>query len=137
MDTTAEYNVVLQKKQLGAPVSWREVAVAIANHEETLLEYMCDNDYAQVYRLLHHSDAPMYIGQNKAKFFPQPGRCQGELKSLLEKKDFRTLNDIIAHYRINLQAGNITSNNNLIEKLKDINAISMKEGGYGFNLQFN
>ena len=136
MDTSSEYNTVLQKKQMNAPVSYREIAVAIANHEETLLQFLADNDPNQVYALLHRSDSPMTVGEN-ATFIPDKKRVEGELKSLFVKKDFATLNDIVDNFRINTSAKNYTANANVISSLCDIDAITMTPTGYRFNLTFS
>jgi len=119
MDTSREYQKVLDKHQKKIPVSYREVAVCIANHPETLLKYISDNDYVQVYRLLHESTAPMVIGKN-ATFTPDKKRVEGELKSLYMRKDFDTLNTILDHFVVNVQTNNYTSNPELIQRMREI-----------------
>lgn len=136
MDTSSEFERVKAKQKVGAPVSAREVAVIYANDDRSLLDFLVENDYVQVYSLLHQSDATMEIGKN-ANFVPDRSRVVGELNSLLVKKDFSILNDIIRNFRINMAAGNKTSNPKVIESLSDIGAISMTDTGYKFNLSLS
>ena len=136
MDTSQEYQKVLQKKEIGAPLSWRELAVYITNQPDGILMYIADNDFAQAYTLLHHSDSVMRVGAG-ANFFPEKGRVIGELKALLAKEDVATLNDILSNYKINLKAGNITSNNNMVTALRDIDAIKPgADGNYQFTMRY-
>ncbi len=132
MDTSREFAHVIEKSKIGAPVTYREVAVTIANDEKSLLKFIADNDPVQVYGLLHRSDAAMTIGKN-ANFLPDAERVKGELALLLAKKDFATLNDILAHFKVNNTAKNYTSNQKVLASLSDIGATSFKDGSYKFN----
>lgn len=135
MDTSKEFRQILEKKQTGSPINVREAAVAIANDEETLLKYMADNDPSQLYRLLHQSEAEMFIGKNAA-FIPDKKRVEGELKLLLVKKDFKTLNDVVSAFRIDRDTMNYTNDSKLIKALEDIKAINFENGTYAFNVRF-
>lgn len=122
MDTSVEYKAVLEKQKLGAPVNVRDVAVAIANHDQTLLKFLADNDYKQVYRLLHESDNPMLIGVN-AGFMPNKKRVEGELGLLIAKSDADTLNKILSEFVVNTNANNYTTDQQLLTSLREIEAI--------------
>ncbi len=136
MDTSLEYNNVLAKGKVKAPVTYREVAVAIANHDETALKYIADNDPIQVYALLHQSDSPLEIGKN-AKFIPNKERVEGELKLLLIKKDFDTLNDILSKFIVNTNTQNYTTNQQIMKSLEDIGALSFVGGKYIINARLS
>lgn len=135
MDSSIEFKEVLRKQATGTPVSYREVAVAIANDEHTLLQFIADNDPVQAYNLLHHSDAALVIGEN-AKFKPDAKRVAGEFNLLLAKKDLPVLQSIIDEYVIKPDTANYTSNQKVIDSLCDIGAISATDEGYKFNIQF-
>jgi len=136
MDTSRELQTVLEKRNLNAPVTYREVAVAIANDEPSLLKFIADNDPVQVYGLLHSSDSAMIIGKN-AKFIPDASRVEGELNLLLIKKDFKSLNYILENFKINNTARNYTASKKILDSLADINAISFANGNYKFNLRLS
>lgn len=127
----------LQKKiNSHSPLTYREVALMIGNHEETLLKFLSDNDYQQLYSLVHHSDAPMTVG-NGASFVPNKARVEGELKLLLDKKDFATLNDIVSKFRLSPSV-NYTGNSQLISEM--VNAGLLKTdntGKYYFNVKMS
>lgn len=136
MDTTQEYKTVLAKRDAGTPVSLRDVAVTLANDDQSLATYLIVNDYKQVYKLLNESEAPLVIGEN-ARLIPSVDRVAAELHSLIEKKDWQDLNYILGNFRINLKAGNWTSHEDLLAVLRDIDAVKMdREGNYSFKLQF-
>lgn len=135
MDTRSEFEAVLEKKKKGIPVTMREIAVCIGNDPHTLLKYMVDNDYAQVHKLLHLSDSRMVIGKN-ASFKPDKRRVEGELRSLLTRQQWDTLNQVTDHFVINISADNYTSNPELIQKLADIKVVHMTENGYEFDIIF-
>lgn len=136
MDTSQEYKSLLEKKARGIPVTVRDIAVAIGNDKETLLKYMADNDFMQVYKLLHLSDSPMIIGANAA-FVPSKKKVETELKSLLIRKNYKVLNQIIDHFVVNMKAGNYTSNQELIRALCDIQVLKSAPEGYEFNVNFS
>lgn len=137
MDTSREFQKVLDKQSQGLPVTMRDVAVVIANDPETLLRYMVDNDYVQVHKLLHLSDAPMLMGKN-ASFRPDKKRVAGELKSLLTRNNFKVLNQVTDFFVINTDTDNYTSNPELIQKLCDVGAVhKTPTGEYEFDIVFN
>lgn len=138
MDTSvfgSEAKILEQKIRQHAPVTYREVALVIATHEQTLLKFLADNDPAQVYRLLHESDSSMVIG-NGASFIPNKKRVEGELKLLVVKKDYAVLNDIISKFKINRSAQNITGNTRILKELQNIGAIKETDGGLVFTVKF-
>ena len=136
MDTSVEFQRVLDKKAKGIPVTIREVAVCIGNDPHTLLKYMTDNDYTQVHKLLHLSDSKLVIGKN-AGFRPDKKRVEGELASLLVRKDWNTLNQIVDNFVVNLTTDNYTSKPELIQALTDIQVLSNTENGLEFNVVFS
>lgn len=134
MDTRAEFQRVLQKKSLNAPVNIRDIAVVIANSPEDLLDYMVNNDPAQVWKLLNDSPAPSYIGDNM-KFKPDAQRARAELQQLLIRKDWKDIAWIIERFRINTNTRNYTTDADLLSQLESIGEISIKDGGYAINLK--
>lgn len=133
MDTSREFEAALQKRAKGIPVTMREIAVLIGNDPATLLKYMVDNDYIQVHKLLHLSNSNMVIGKN-ASFKPDRKRVEGELASLLTRKQWDTLNQVTDYFVINENADNYTSTPELIQKLCDIQVVHSTENGYEFDV---
>lgn len=136
MDTSREFQQVLEKKSKGIPVTVRECAVAIGNDKATMLQYMVDNDFTQVHKLLHLSDASMVIGRN-ASFKPEKKRVEAELSSLLARKKWDTLNQVVDHFVINMTTDNYTSNPELVRCLCDIQVVICTQYGYEFNVLFS
>lgn len=132
-NSKAQYEKFLAKQASGSPVSWGDVAARLDNEEEAMLHYMVENDLNQVWRLLHQSDTPSSIGRGMS-FAPDRSRAEGELKLLLVKQDNKTLAPIVEAFRINMNANNYTTNADLIRQMELLQTISMKDGGYGFNL---
>lgn len=122
MDTSEEYKDILVKNQLGTPVTQRGIAVILANDDYSLASYLIQNDLPQVYRLINESNAKMVIGDN-AGFIPSAERAAAELHALIERKDWDDLNYILHNFRINTEANNWTSHNEIIEQLRNIEAI--------------
>lgn len=135
MDTSIEFQKVLEKRKTFAPITYREAAVAIANDEQTVLKFMADNDYAQVYRLLHMNDSALVVGEN-APFTPSKERVEGELALLLMKGDQKTLDDVISKFVLKPDTTGYTSNQKIIDSLKDIGALVYGDKGYMFTLRF-
>lgn len=136
MDTSTEFQEVLRKQKAGIPVSYREVAVIIANDEHSFLQFLADNDFPQVYRLLHHEpDSQLVVGET-AKFSPDKKRVEGELRLLLDKKDNQTINSVIDKFVFNPNTRNVTSNAKVLECLRDIEAIKATPEGNVFNVRF-
>lgn len=135
MDTRIEYNRVLEKKRLNAPVSLRDVAVVIANSPDDLFDFLVNNDPTQLWKLLNESPSPSYIG-NGMRFKPEAVRAREELKQLYIRKDFADLKWILDRFRINTNTRNYTSDASLLSELESIGEITMKNGGYGFNITF-
>ncbi len=133
MTMNPELVTLAQKIKTKSPVTMREVALTIVNDEETLLKYIADNDPVQAYRLLHESDAPMVVGVN-ANFVPNTNRVEGEFKLLLVKKDFKTINQVVSKFVINMKAKNYTTNSQLLKAMEDMKAIRSTNDGYMFNL---
>lgn len=136
MDTSQEYQQVLKKIQGNKALSYRDIAVAVANDPDTLLKYLSDNDPIQCYRLLHQSDSAMVIGQN-ANFTPDKARVDGEFKLLLIKKDYNTLNQVVSNFVVNPSAQNWTTNQNVIKNLQDIGVLMAVNNGYALTTRFN
>lgn len=111
----------------------REVAICIGNDVPTLLKYMTDNDYVQVHKLLHLSDSSMVIGRN-ASFKPDKKRVEGELASLLTRKQWNTLNQVTDFFVINMATDNYTSVPELVQALVDIHVVHSTENGYEFDI---
>lgn len=130
-----EFKAVLSKQKTGSPVSYRDVAVAIACDEQTLLKFLTDNDYVQVYKLLHQTNAPLSIGNN-AGFIPNKKRAESELHLLQVKNDTTAINDIVSNFRINLNTENYTTQQDIINNLSGMGVITMTDTGYKFNLKF-
>lgn len=128
-----EVQTLLQKIKQNAPVTIREVALVIANHEESLLKFICDNDPVQVHKLLHESGAPLLIGKN-ASFVPNYKRCSGELKLLLGKRDYVVLNQVVSGFVLNLNIDNYTTNPGLLKELEIMKVIVPTANGYMFNV---
>jgi hypothetical protein len=135
-NTQGQYERFLAKKRNGSPMTWPDLAARIDNEEEPLLHYMVENDFPQLWRLLHQSDAPGTIGQGMT-FTPNKQRAEGELKLLLVKRDFNTLNDIIKHFRINMNTKNYTTNPDLIRTMEQFQTIVMDKNGYKFNVKIS
>jgi ribosomal protein S8 len=134
MDTSIEFAKVLNKLSNGQPVNYREMAIAIANHEETLLQFLADNDYKQVYRLLHEiPQVSLSIGKN-ATFEPSKSRVEAELKLLYIKKEGEILNTLIRNFRLNPVTQNYTTNQKLLSSLRDIGVIGSDSLGNYFNI---
>lgn len=136
MDTSREFQTAIEKKSKGIPVTIRDVAVLIGNDKATLLKYMVDNDFVQVHKLLHLSDSTMMIGKN-ARFTPDKKRVEGELNSLLTRKQWKTLNQVIDHFVVNLATDNYTASLDLIRALCDIQILTCTENGYEFQVEFS
>ena len=136
MQTQDHYNnVLLPKQKSGSPVSWRDVAVRIDNEPEKVIDFMCENDYQQVWSLLHSSDTPQTIGKGMS-FKPNFNQAKGSLMLLLAKQDHATLNSIIKGFRINMNTKNITTNPSLLRELENIQAIKMMpDGAYGLLIE--
>lgn len=145
MDTSEDFKAVIAKGQAGTPVTTRDIAVAIANDNQSLASYLVWNDLAQLYKLINQSEANMVIGDN-AGFIPDADRAAAEMHALIERSDWKDLNYILSNFKINLEAHNWTSHNDLLEELKAIGAIipepapASAEGRYKasyiFKLQF-
>ncbi|HYD20024.1 MAG TPA: hypothetical protein VEB40_01015 [Flavipsychrobacter sp.] len=136
MDTSAEFAQVVKKKQLKAPVSYRDVAVVIANSEPDLVDYLVANDPDQVYSLLNRApDHGLVIGEN-AGFIPSADRAKAELLAALATKDYRTANYVLRNFKINMRAGNWTVHPKIIESLKDIEAVGVCRDCEGDALRF-
>lgn len=141
MNTQQDYQYFLQKKAKGLPMSVRDIAVRIDNEPEHILGFICDNDAAQVHALLHHSDAPGRIGQGMS-FTPDGKKCFGELKLLLAKRYFNTINDVLKNFRINMNAKNYTGSRELlrelelIQEIREFPASVLGRSGYGFTKKF-
>lgn len=135
-NSQGQYQRFLAKQASGSPVTIGDLAARLDNEEEALLHYITENDFPQLWRLLHHSDAPGTIGQGMS-FTPDKNKAQGELKLLLVKRDFNTLNDILKHFRVNMNTKNYTTNPELIREMELLQTIVMdKDGKYKFNVQF-
>ncbi len=135
-NSKGQYDRFLAKQRSGSPMDFGDLAARLDNEEEPLLHYMVENDFPQLWRLLHHSDAPGTIGQGMT-FTPDKNKAEGELKLLLVKRDFTTLNDIIKHFRINLNAKNFTANPELIRHMELLQTIAMDKNGYRFNVKLS
>jgi len=105
------------KLLLGSPLSLVDVAVSIGTDEATFLKFITDNDFQQVYALLHRSDAKFTIGVN-ASFNAKKERVEGELNLLLQEKNYNVLNQIIGCFKFNPTTQNYTTNNTIITELK-------------------
>ena len=135
MDTTQEFQAVLNKRTTRAPITLREMAIVLANDNQSLIDYLIMNDFKQVYRLLNASSSGMRIGDN-AGMLPDLKRTRAEMQAHLGRKDWDVLNYVLSNFRINLQAHNWTSHNDLLEKMSDIQLIYPVDGTYGFKAQF-
>lgn len=130
-EISTDFATVLRKIKTGEPGNFRDMAVAISEDPtgHTLLQFMVDNDYTQVYSLLHHNDnAPMVIGKN-APFTPDKTRVEGELFMLAEKQDFNTLNQIISDFVLNPTTPNYTTNPKLLTSLTGMQSIQGNNAG--------
>lgn len=134
MDTRIEFQRVLEKKRLNAPVSLRDVAVVIANSPTDLFEFMANNDLPQLWKLINESPSPSYIGENM-RFRPDKSRALAELEQLLIRKDWTDIKWIVSRFRINMNARNYTTDPGLIQELESIGEITARDGGYGINIQ--
>lgn len=142
MNTEAEYRQnVLPKIEGGYKLSMHDAAVHFDNNPDFLFGFLADNDPKQLNALIHHSDAPGTVGRGM-KFFPDAKKSYGELKLLYAKRDYKTLNDIINNFRVNMNPSNYTTNPNFLKALENIRAVEMKgasalgSAGYGFTQQF-
>lgn len=133
MDTSREFQQVLEKQKKQIPITYRDAAIAIGNDTATLLKYLCDNDYTQVHKLLHLSDSAMVMGKN-APFAPDKKRVEAELRTLLIRKQWKPLNQVVDHFVINLQTDNYTTNQELLQCMLDIHIITSTQHGYEFNV---
>lgn len=131
-----EFQEFLDKKASGTPLNLRDIASAVGEDEQTLLKFMVDNDYEQVWRLLHMSDAPLVIGKT-ATFVPNKARAEGEIHLLFVKKDFNTLNQVITQFVLKPNTNNWTSDQALLQCLEDNGTIKPTQSGYMFNVTFN
>lgn len=136
MDTSREFQNVLNKKQNGMQISYRDAAVVIGNDPETLLKYMVDNDYVQVHKLLHYSDSNVLIGKN-AKFNPNKKAVSAQVLTLLIRKNWKVLNQLVDNFVVNLTTDNYTTNPQLIRALQDIQVLSVTENGLEFNVELS
>lgn len=136
MDTSREFQNVLNKKQNGMPISYRDAAVVIGNDPETLLKYMVDNDYVQVHKLLHYSDSKVLIGKN-AKFTPNKKAVSAQLATLLIRKNWKVLNQLVDNFVVNLTTDNYTTNPQLIRALQDIQVLAVTENGLEFSVELS
>lgn len=134
MDNSYSYQNVLKKIKDGVPVDWNDVACVVGNNEDDLMRYISDNDYKQVYKLLHQSDANLVIGKN-ASFIPNIDRTKGELKLLLAKKDYSTLNDVLENFVINTSSDTWTSDLGMLNALISQGIIYDSGNGYKFNIE--
>lgn len=136
-NSQGKYDRFLAKQRAGSPVDFGDLAARLDNEEEALLHYMVENDFVQLHKLLHHSDAPGTIGQGMS-FTPDKSKAEGELKLLLVKRDFDTLNSILNRFRINMNTRNYTTNPNLIREMELLQTIVMgNDGRYKFNVKIS
>lgn len=130
------FDEVMVKVKQFSPVDIQDISTIIANHEESLLKFMADNDYIQVYKALHESDSPLVIGEN-ASFTPDRARVEGELEMLLAKKDYKTLNEIISKFIVNPNTVNWTTDRALLACLNDDGVLKATDDGYKFNVKLS
>lgn len=136
MDTRTEYQQVLIKHRDQVPVTLRDLAITLANNNADMIQYLLDNDYQQVYRLLHEAPGiAMSVGRN-ASLIADKTRARAEMLALLGKKDWEDLNYVLGQFQINLQANNWTSHADLLEKMRDIELIKPYKNTYCFNAKF-
>lgn len=136
MDDNYSYQNVLKKVNDFVPVDWDDIAVLISNNDEELLRYVAKNDYKQVYKLLHSGKSNLEVGKN-ASFIPSFERVSGELKLLLVKKDFGTLNELLKNFVIDSKANNYTADLRLLKALESQGTISSTDKGYILNVQIS
>ncbi len=127
-NTKDQYQQLIKKMKLGAPVSMRDLAIRADNEEESLFDLMVRNDPEQVSALLHHSGAPFVVGEN-AKFIPQADRLRAELKQLLIRQDHKDINDIIGAFKWNMRTRNFTTDPELLQHMELINLLGYDKAG--------
>lgn len=127
-NTKEQYKEFLKKKQMGAPVSIRDLAVRADNEEESLFDLMIQNDLPQMNALLHDSDAPFFIGQN-ANFIPDANAVAAEMKQLLIRKDFNIINSIIGGFVWNKKTQNFTNDPKLLQEMQLIGTLGTDAKG--------
>lgn len=135
-NSKTQYDRFLAKQKAGSPVTWEDVAARIDNEHDALFSFLVENDFPQVHKLLHHSDAPGTIGRGMS-FTPDKKKSMGELKLLDIKRDYGTINDILKHFRINMQTKNKTTNPDLLRALENLQTIVMRTDGYGLNVKLS
>lgn len=121
-NSTEAYKTFLAKKESKTPIDFADLAARIDNEKPALFAFLIENDFVQVHRLLHKSDAPGTIGQGMA-FTPNRKNVEGKIDLLLIKKDYRTLNDILRNFVINERVSNFTSNPQLLEQMEMLQTI--------------
>jgi len=127
-NSETQYQRFLAKKDSGSPMHYEDLAARIDNEEEALLDYLIQNDFPQMWKLLHASNSPDSIG-NGLGFTPDKKRLEGELKLLLVKRDYDTLNDIISNFKINLRTQNFTVDPSLIREMENLQTIVVGQDG--------
>ena len=128
-NSETQYQRFLAKKESGSPMGYEDLASRLDNEEEALLDFMVENDFPQMWKLLHASGSPDSIGSGLG-FTPDKKRLGGELKLLLIKRDYKTLNDIISNFKINLRTQNYTVDPSLIREMENLQTITVGEDGF-------